>query len=318
MSETTVEQQTDPVADVGDWLRAAREEQGLSASAVAAALHLDTAVIQALEAEAFEQLGATVFAKGHLRAVAGHLGLDLDEATQRFNASAGTGAAAEPELIVNYHRPVRRPNTAVVAGVLGLALALIAILAWVLWPRSQAPASAPTPLATGAATAVAEPDASGRATDSAPENAADVPDTAFADRLATARERAATTGAVAQTSPNEASTQAADTAVQSPQQAAPAPAGDATAGAGVRNDNAAAPALELAFAAECWFEVRAADGSRLAYGTAQPGTVRRLSGERPLAVILGVPDAVTVRVDGAPFEVTPAMRSGRIARFSVP
>ena len=52
---------------IGERLRAGRERSGLSIAAAAEKLHLDTKVIEALEADRFAELGASVYVRGHLR-----------------------------------------------------------------------------------------------------------------------------------------------------------------------------------------------------------------------------------------------------------
>ena len=52
---------------IGERLRAGRERAGLSVAAAAEKLHLDPKVIEALEADRFAELGASVYVRGHLR-----------------------------------------------------------------------------------------------------------------------------------------------------------------------------------------------------------------------------------------------------------
>ena len=59
----------------GGMLRAERQRRGHSVQYAAEDLHLDVWVIEALEANRFEALGAPVYAKGHLRKYAMLLGL---------------------------------------------------------------------------------------------------------------------------------------------------------------------------------------------------------------------------------------------------
>jgi cytoskeleton protein RodZ len=75
--------------------------------------------------------------------------------------------------------------------------------------------------------------------------------------------------------------------------------------------------LRLTFSEECWFEVRDANGARLATGTARAGTSRLVTGARPFAVTVGVADAVTLSLDGEPLQITAADRRGRAARLTV-
>ena len=88
----------------------------------------------------------------------------------------------------------------------------------------------------------------------------------------------------------------------------------------VESAPAAVPAsgVTLRFSDECWYEVRDANGRRVATGTGQAGQSRTVRGERPLAITLGYADGAEVIVDGETFEIPSAARRGRRAIFSVP
>jgi cytoskeleton protein RodZ len=78
---------------IGERLRAAREQRGLSIDQLAECLRLDEVVVAALEADDFDALGAPVFVRGHLKTCARFLELDVDELL-------GDYAAAAPEPVV--------------------------------------------------------------------------------------------------------------------------------------------------------------------------------------------------------------------------
>src|SRR5690349_12230268 len=64
-----------PVArSIGERLRAGRERSGLSIAAAAEKLHLDPKVIEALEADRFAEIGASVYVRGHLKRYADFVG----------------------------------------------------------------------------------------------------------------------------------------------------------------------------------------------------------------------------------------------------
>lgn len=294
---------------LGVWLRAGREAAGLGHEAVAAALHLDPGVIAALEADDFAALGAPVFVKGHLRALAGHLGLDAEEALRRYTSTAGTSGTEPPELVVQYQQPLRRnrvqPVLVGLAGIAGLAIVVALILFFVGGAGfgggravSQPPAAdasnVEVPTSASVERFASSTDAPTGSEAPAMTEEADTPSADFASRLAEARARStqAPTAAVAQT-PAGATT--------SP------PTRAAAAGSG----------LELTFSEACWYEVRDAEGTRLATGTAAPGDTRRVDGPRPLSLTLGVADAATLTLDGAPVDIPASARRGRSARLTL-
>lgn len=74
--------------------------------------------------------------------------------------------------------------------------------------------------------------------------------------------------------------------------------------------------LVMRFPAESWIEVRDASGSVLVTGTQPAGSVREVSGDLPLSLVIGNASGVTVTWRGTPVDVAPHMRLG-IARFRI-
>lgn len=290
---------------LGPWLRDARERQNLSVEAVAAALHLDPGIVSALESDRFERLGAPVFVKGHVRALAAHLGLAIDEAVRRYEATAGDAALRPPDLIVQYQRPLRRNRLAPLLAIAALVLIIVLLLMF-LMPGGEraAPATGDVSL-TSAPETVDEPVPERPAAPAA--DAADAsPSDDFTARLETARARSAAAGGARSPEPE-------------PSVVTTGPAVSAAADVVQRDD--AAPGgsgLTLRFSETCWYEVRDASDRRLATGTATAGDVRRVDGQRPFTVVVGVADAVSVSLDGEPVPIPADARRGRSATLTLP
>jgi cytoskeletal protein RodZ len=70
----------------GELLRRERERRAISVQQAAEDLHLDTAIVEAIEANKFAVLGAPVYARGHLRKYAARLGLSPEFIIQRYEA----------------------------------------------------------------------------------------------------------------------------------------------------------------------------------------------------------------------------------------
>src|ERR1700735_1289331 len=79
---------TDAGANVGPRLKAERERRGLSAQKAADELRLDGWVVDALEAEDYERVGPSVYAKGHLKRYAAFLGLPAEEILAGYESRA--------------------------------------------------------------------------------------------------------------------------------------------------------------------------------------------------------------------------------------
>lgn len=69
---------------LGERLSSARKQRSISLEQASQTLHLDKAIVAALEAEQFEVLGAAVFVKGHLRNYAELLGLAPDDVIECY------------------------------------------------------------------------------------------------------------------------------------------------------------------------------------------------------------------------------------------
>jgi len=70
----------------GQLLQRERERRSISRLRAAEDLHLDTRVVEAIEADRFDQLGAPVYARGHLKKYALLLGLSPEFVLQRYEA----------------------------------------------------------------------------------------------------------------------------------------------------------------------------------------------------------------------------------------
>jgi len=135
--------EADP-ASPGTRLRRAREARGLSAAQAADLMRLSTPIVAAIESDRYAELGAPVFARGHLRRYATLMGLPADELIAGYDHSQA--GPAVPTLIppASAHTPVRTPgvNRGVPAGLryllLAVLLAVLLLASWWLWNRRAA------------------------------------------------------------------------------------------------------------------------------------------------------------------------------------
>lgn len=99
------EQTFEPQDGIGQALRRARNEAGLSVMDVAQRLHMSVHVIEALEAENWDRLGAPVFVRGQLRSYARMLGLPVEQVMQMPQLSPVTVPDLQPRT---YTPPMQR------------------------------------------------------------------------------------------------------------------------------------------------------------------------------------------------------------------
>src|ERR1700754_5122731 len=80
---------------IGTLLRAGREKLGLTVLQVAERIHTDPKIVEAVEAENFEALGAPVYARGHIRHYADLVGEPAEELTALY---ANQSKVEQPDL----------------------------------------------------------------------------------------------------------------------------------------------------------------------------------------------------------------------------
>ena len=116
-------------AAIGEILRAARERTGLEVRQAAERLHVDPAVIEALESGRFAALGAPVFVRGHLRRYAELLGEPDSPLQARYAALQEASIPPDLTQVPTSILPVlpsstRRWPLVVLASLLVLAIAI--------------------------------------------------------------------------------------------------------------------------------------------------------------------------------------------------
>ena len=245
-------------------------------------MHLDRWVIDALEADDYQRIGPTVYAKGHLKKYAALLGLSAAEILAGFESRTPSRAdppAAGPSMLLHSRddAPSAGRLSLIQIGAGIAAALLIGILWWRPWhPRAKAP-SAPPPAAAVHAAPADQPVESGLV---ASASAAPVPEVAPAPTAATDAATAAGT---------EAPT-------------APVP------GAGRAR-------LRLSFSADSWVDIHDAAGKRTFAGNGLANSVKTISGAAPLRVYLGVGSGVQLEINDRAVAIGPQFFAGDVARF---
>jgi cytoskeleton protein RodZ len=123
----------------GGMLRVERERRGFSVQHVAEELHLDIRVIEALETNRFEALGAPVYARGHLRKYAMLLGLSPATVLSRYEALGGTPPDPTPvPAVMAVPLRVERRRVSKLPLWIAAAIVIVAGLAWLVFQLLQA------------------------------------------------------------------------------------------------------------------------------------------------------------------------------------
>jgi cytoskeleton protein RodZ len=273
---------------IGQRLRERRETAGLSIEAAAAKLYCDASIITALEADRFDELGAPVFAQGHLRRYAELVGAPVTELLAEW-AQRGARVAV-PDLT----RIPRAPSPALDREVWGRRLGALAgavVIAVAAWWILQGGA-VQTPPAAPAEARVAEVPAAASPTGASPVAATAPSSTTPASAVTDTPMAASLTPAVA---PLEASV------------ALPVAASAATARL----------ALSIEIRENCWTEVYDADGRKLYFDTLRAGNRAAVTGAAPLRVLLGRADRASLTIDGRPVAIPTTLIRNTTAYFTV-
>ncbi len=155
---------------IGARLRAGREKLGLTVLQVAERIHTDPKIVEAIEAESFEALGAPVYARGHIRHYADLVGESANELTQTYSKLSQVG---QPDLTRIVKAPARPEANKLVAPALVVIVvfAVAGAIWWISALSKKTPQMSDTHVVTDEArastAAVAAPEGARAATDSA-------------------------------------------------------------------------------------------------------------------------------------------------------
>ena len=288
MDETVAQEAPAKPRSIGERLRAGRERSGLSVAAAAEKLHLDVKVIEALEADRFAELGASVYVRGHLRRYADFVGEPGVELVNSY--SARDARPPPPDLTQVPHAERRADPRRLVTPLVGLGCAAVLLVAiwWVLAGsrsgNADGASTLPTPVVqpgdpANTASGAATPVALSSSTPAIPANKVPAAAAPGADNTTTQAKRDA----------------ASDTS-QAP----------------VRETQ-----LRLDLNNDSWIEVYDSRDRKLFYDVASAGSVQTVSGRGPLRVVLGNAAGVTVEVDGQAREIPAGAIDGEGASFVV-
>lgn len=293
---------TVPGATIGPRLKAERERRGLSSQKAADELHLDGWVIDALEADDYERIGPSVYAKGHLKRYAALLGLPPAEIMDGYESRS---QAPQPPASQPANVRLRTDTPAVrdlpwpsIVGSIALVLLVAGVFWWKPWQhRGTGPVAETLAAAPSAASA-----------DSATEPAGAVVASPGASRTVSS---AAALPPMAAPSPLPSSaplTPPAEAAAPRAARATPSPEPDATAGIGRAR-------LRLSFSADSWVDVHDAAGRRVFAGNGRANSVKTIAGIAPMRVYLGFASGVQLEINNRAIAIGPQFMAGDVARF---
>jgi cytoskeleton protein RodZ len=286
----------------GPRLKAERERRGLSSQKAADELHLDGWIIDALEAENYERIGPSVYAKGHLKRYAALLGLPAAEIMAGYESRAqAPKPPAAPPANVRLRTDVPAVSSLPWPQLLGsvaVAALILGVLWWKPWHHRGAEPAAPEPMAANPSAALP---------DSASDSAASptMPPALSTTPTPTPMPMPTSKASPSLVAPGTVSTPGA--AAIPATHAIPSEA-DAAAGTGHAR-------LHLSFSADSWVDVHDAAGRRVFAGNGLANSVRTIAGVAPMRVYLGFASGVQLEINNRAVAIGPQFVAGDVARF---
>ena len=135
MVEPTVEPMAEPepaeMASVGERLRAAREDKGLSLEDVAAQTRIPRRHLESLENSDWERLPAPTYTTGFAKSYASAVGLDRAEIAEQLRVEmGGVRSASQTAEVFEPADPARTMPKWLVFGAIAAVLALVLLMSW--------------------------------------------------------------------------------------------------------------------------------------------------------------------------------------------
>jgi len=289
---------------IGARLRSGREKLSLTVLQVAERMHTDPKIVESIEGENFEALGAPVYARGHIRHYAELVGESANELVALYSNVSKVG---QPDLTRIVKAPTPESSNKLVAPAL-FVIAIFAVAGAIWWVSAlskkkpqlaethvvgEEPAQSPgTPPPQAVPAVPNQPTESQRAPDRGPPAAmsmqpkptrsAAIPPPAGTN--AQPRSPAVSAPVVSANAPTRVASAAPTAPPQAPVPTAP------------RSKNQSQ--VTLHYSADSWTEVYDASGARLFYDVGAANSVQSVVGTPPLRVVLGNAAGVSVEFNG--------------------
>ena len=318
VEETSTVEQEAAFVEPGTLLREKREALGLTQQQVADRLRLRLSIVQNLEANNFESDLVATFIRGYLRSYAKAVGLKESEVLQAYEKS--TAAEPQEQTMQSFSKKTKRAkHDSHIMTITWVILVILIGMSSLWWWQNHRDSGFE-----------ADKDAEVSAVLS---NESSLQDSRNDQEFATVSELTEESGeepvepfspadevqAVEQT--EEPAVEDVEPAIseQAPVAAEEEPAvvEEPVAEAPVVEQADASNLLTLSFSADCWIQVKDATGKTLSTGIKQAGQTLNLRGQKPLQVILGAPESVSMTFASEPVDLS-GYTSGKVARLTLP
>ncbi|WP_323909491.1 RodZ domain-containing protein [Aeromonas caviae] len=289
-------------AGPGQLLRNAREQLGWTREQVASRIHLRLTLIAAIEADTYDKHTSHTFIRGYLRAYAKLVGIPEETILAAYE-KLGLTPPDNIDMQSFSRRSRQQANDSRLKVVTWLVILVLIGLSVAWWWQSTARRSAGDDAlaATEMSATVNTPEA----------NVA--PAVEVADPVLPAASDAVSTQVLVSGATATLPVVATDASAAVPTDVS----GAVSTAESTTTEPAKAPQLKMSFTADCWLDVKDANGKTLFSGLKKANDELVLEGPEPLRFIIGAPMAVNLEYQGKSFDMS-RYNNGRTARFSLP
>ncbi|MBY8056326.1 DUF4115 domain-containing protein [Vibrio fluvialis] len=290
-----------PKVQPGTLLKEKREALGLTQKQVADRLRLRVTIIQNIEENNFDSDLVATFTRGYLRSYAKAVGLAEHLVLDAFEESV-TPEPQEQTMQSFSKKTKREKHDSRIMTITWIILLVIIGMSSLWWWQNNEQDTLKPDQGTEAVSAVADQAAAPATEEVQPEFNTIEPTQAEAQSDAQPSDEP-TGDEMAMEDPMPAQ----EEAVVEPQTTPAASTAEANSG----------DLLTMNFSSDCWVQVKDATGKTLSTGIKKAGETLNLRGQKPLQVILGAPEGVSVTFASEPVDLS-GYTSGKVARFTLP
>ncbi|MBL0662056.1 RodZ domain-containing protein [Aeromonas caviae] len=289
-------------AGPGQLLRNTREQLGWTREQVASRIHLRLTLIAAIEADTYDKHTSHTFIRGYLRAYAKLVGIPEETILAAYE-KLGLTPPDNIDMQSFSRRSRQQANDSRLKVVTWLVILVLIGLSVAWWWQSTARRSAGDDAlaATEMSATVNTPEA----------NVA--PAVEVSEPVLPAASDAVSTQVVVSGATATLPVVATDASAAVPTDVS----GAVSTAESTTTEPAKAPQLKMSFTADCWLDVKDANGKTLFSGLKKANDELVLEGPEPLRFIIGAPMAVNLEYQGKSFDMS-RYNNGRTARFSLP
>ncbi len=323
-TDITIEEETPQFVQPGTLLKEKREALGLTQQQVADRLRLRLSIVQNLEEDKFDSDLVTTFIRGYLRSYAKAVGLKEADVLEAYEKSTGT--AQQEQTMQSFSKKTKRAkhdsHLMTITWVIMIVLIGMSSMWW--WQNHRDTGFTADSDAEVSAVLDNEASIQGASGEQEFATVTELTEESGEEVIhsddTTSEESVAQEGSAEDTTTDESQLQVEDTQAVETSEATVEETEKAEEVVMAEEPSTSASSdnlLTMSFSSDCWVQVKDASGKTLVTGIKQAGQTVSLNGQKPLQVILGAPEGVTMTFASEPVDLS-GYTSGKVARFTLP